>query len=213
MKKAFWLVGLFVVLAVVLYMLRSRETFAGPCQYSAAMPNTYVAGCSAGCKTFPNLQDAQTACSAEPTCGGVTQRPGQQVFELRAGPASGTSPTGETSWICTSPAQASSPAMYDNGKTYRPGDTILYDGVQWKMTEFIGAAGYTPSAYPKNWQRVDTPVPTPVTPYTPNLPVAPTSSATPMAGTPAVVPIPQAPPTVVLPYNTAPGTYLLRQVT
>ena len=114
MKKAFWLVALFVVLAIVLYMVRSRETFSGPCQYSAATPNTYVAGCSLGCKPFPNLQDAQAACSAEPTCGGITQRPGQQVFELRAGPTTIPSPTGEISWVCTSPphpAPAPPPAL------------------------------------------------------------------------------------------------------
>ena len=198
MKKAFWLVALFVVLAIVLYMVRSRETFSGPCQYSAATPNTYVAGCSLGCKPFPNLQDAQAACSAEPTCGGITQRPGQQVFELRAGPTTGPSPTGEMSWVCTSLAQVTSPATYDNGKTYHTGDIVVENGAQWKMVEYIGAAGYSPSGYPKNWQRLDIPGPTT------------------MSGSPAYVhPIPrdQAPATVVLPFNTAPGTYLLRQVT
>ena len=179
MKKALvWAAVLFVALASILYILRSQEGFAGPCQYSDAKPNTYIPGCSLGCQTFTNLQDAKTACSAEPTCGGITQRGGQQIYELRSGSTTGPSPSGEISYLCTTPAP-------------------------------------TP--------------PPPVPAFTPSLPVAPTSSATTMSGTPDSVPIEtstpsstsisepvpvsQAPPTVVLPYNTPPGTYLLRQVT
>ena len=160
MKKALvWAAVLFVALLSILYILRSQEGFAGPCQYSDAKPNTYIPGCSLGCQTFTNLQDAKTACSAEPTCGGITQRGGQQIYELRSGLTTGPSPSGEISYLCTTPPPPAVPA------------------------------------------------------FTPSLPVAPTSSATPMEGSPESVPVSQAPPTVVLPYNTPPGTYLLRQVT
>jgi len=160
MKKALvWAAVLFVLLTSILCILRSQEGFDGPCQYSDAKPNTYIPGCSLGCQTFTNLQDAKTACSAEPTCGGITQRGGQQIYELRSGSTTGPSPSGEISYLCTTP---------------------------------------TPPAVPA---------------FTPSLPVAPTSSATPMQGSPESVPVSQAPPTVVLPYNTPPGTYLLRQVT
>lgn len=111
MKKSWvWLVILFTVLVAILYIVRSRETFSGPCQYSAAMPNTFIGGCSRGCQTFPNLADAQTACSAELTCGGVTQT-GERVFELRAGPGTGPSPSGETSYLCSTPIPVVAPPI------------------------------------------------------------------------------------------------------
>ena len=147
MKTWVWLAVLFAILFVALFMLRSRETFSG-CQYSAMMANTSLSGCSLGCKTFTTLQEAQTACSAEATCGGITQRGGQMVFELRAGPATAPSTTGESSWVCSN--------------TVAP----------------------------------------------PTEPV----QATPMSGTPEAIPPPQAPATIVLPFNTSPGTYLLRPV-
>jgi len=158
-KPLIWAAVLFAVLVAVLYVMRSQEGFAGPCQYSDAKPNTYIPGCSLGCQTFTNLQDAKTACSAEPTCGGITQRGGQAIYELRSGSVTNPSPSGESSYLCSTPA----------------------------------------------------PAPTP--PVTSTLPVAPSTSATPMAGTPESVEPSQAPPTIVLPYNTPPGTYLLRQVT
>lgn len=180
MKKALvWAAVLFVVLLSILCILRSQEGFAGPCQYSDATPNTYIPGCSLGCQTFTNLQDAKTACSAEPTCGGITQRGGQQIYELRSGSVTNPSPSGEISYLCTTPSPAPTPPA--------------------------------PTSTP--------PPPPPISPVslpTSSLPVAPVGSATPMEGTPDSVPplqALQAPPTVVLPYNTPPGTYLLRQVT
>jgi hypothetical protein len=103
MKTWVWLSALFTVLLLVLVMMRSRETFSGPCQYSDMKANTSLSGCSLGCKTFPTLEEAQTACSAEPTCGGITQRGGQMIFELRAGPETKPSTAGESSWVCSTP--------------------------------------------------------------------------------------------------------------
>lgn len=161
MKTWVWLAVLFAILFVALSMLRSREMFSGPCKYSPAMPSTYLSGCSLACKAFPTLEEAQKACSAEPTCGGVTQRGGKSEFELRAGPETGPSPSGETSWVCTAPA---------------PGEPV------------VEVSSTSPLS--------NTPAP-----------------VTPMSGTPAPVPSPQAPATIVLPFNTMPGTYLLRPVT
>lgn len=110
MKKALvWAAVLFVVLAAILYTMRCQEGFAGPCQYSDAKPNTYIPGCSLGCQTFTNLQDAKTACSAEPTCGGITRRGDQAIYELRSGSTTNPSPSGESSYLCTTPSPSSLP--------------------------------------------------------------------------------------------------------
>jgi hypothetical protein len=43
------------------------------CKWSAAMPNTYLAGCcSDNCANFDTLAQAQAACAADSDCGGVT---------------------------------------------------------------------------------------------------------------------------------------------
>jgi hypothetical protein len=44
---------------------------------------------------------------------------------------------------------------YDNGKIYRDGDVVNYDGETYKMTITIGAAGYAPPGYPNHWQKVN----------------------------------------------------------
>jgi hypothetical protein len=43
---------------------------------------------------------------------------------------------------------------YDNGVTYSVGDGVMYNGASFRMTNYIGAAGYAPPAYPGNWLQV-----------------------------------------------------------
>ena len=43
---------------------------------------------------------------------------------------------------------------YNNGYTYAVGDGVMFNGASFRMIAFIGAAGYTPSAYPANWLQI-----------------------------------------------------------
>jgi len=43
---------------------------------------------------------------------------------------------------------------YDNFKTYSVGDTVIFNGGAYRMTAFIGAAGYAPPGYPNNWSQI-----------------------------------------------------------
>lgn len=43
---------------------------------------------------------------------------------------------------------------YNNGYTYTVGDGVLFNGASFRMYNAIGAAGYTPSAYPGNWKQI-----------------------------------------------------------
>ena len=43
------------------------------CQWSAAVADTYLAGCCSDlCANFPTLAAAQSSCDGDPDCGGVT---------------------------------------------------------------------------------------------------------------------------------------------
>ena len=66
------------------------------CQWSAAIPSAYLAGCAAdACAPHVTLAAAQTVCAADATCGGITQESG--AFQARAGAAPITH-ADETSW-------------------------------------------------------------------------------------------------------------------
>jgi len=43
---------------------------------------------------------------------------------------------------------------YNNGYTYTVGDGVMFNGASFRMYNSIGAAGYTPSAYPGNWKQI-----------------------------------------------------------
>jgi hypothetical protein len=43
---------------------------------------------------------------------------------------------------------------YNNGYTYSVGDGVMFNGASFRLYNFIGAAGYTPSAYPGNWKQI-----------------------------------------------------------
>ena len=43
---------------------------------------------------------------------------------------------------------------YNNGYTYAVGDGVMFNGASFRMIAAIGAAGYTPSAYPANWLQI-----------------------------------------------------------
>lgn len=43
---------------------------------------------------------------------------------------------------------------YNNGVTYSVGDGVMFNGASFRMISFIGAAGYTPTAYPANWLQI-----------------------------------------------------------
>jgi len=70
------------------------------CTWAQEMKGTYIPGCSKNCQAFSTLSDAQTACAAEPTCGGVTFSTwgSKTGFQLRQGPGTGVSPNGERTW-------------------------------------------------------------------------------------------------------------------
>eukprot|EP00759_Apiculatamorpha_spiralis_P034366 PhF_6_TR35416/c0_g1_i2/m.51550/K01205/NAGLU; alpha-N-acetylglucosaminidase len=69
-----------------------------PCKWSGAVPGTYLAGCSEGCKTFATIAEAMQACTADETCGGITLPNGGGLPQLRAGSSPQPSPSGETSY-------------------------------------------------------------------------------------------------------------------
>ena len=78
------------------------------CVYSAAINFTYIKNCPGpgsgnDCKAFKTLTDAESACSAEPTCGGVTLQRGS--YSTRVGPGTTPSPAREpsTSWLLSNP--------------------------------------------------------------------------------------------------------------
>jgi hypothetical protein len=43
---------------------------------------------------------------------------------------------------------------YNNGYTYTVGDGVMFNGASFRMYNAIGAAGYSPSAYPGNWKQI-----------------------------------------------------------
>lgn len=43
---------------------------------------------------------------------------------------------------------------YDNGLTYSVGDQVVFSNVIYKMTNYVGAAGYDPVSYPSYWTAI-----------------------------------------------------------
>jgi hypothetical protein len=77
-----------------------------PCAWSRALPGQYVPHCADdGCVPHAALGDAQAACAAALTCGGLTNDPATGAWQLRAGPAAAPSANGETAYLVTN-AQA-----------------------------------------------------------------------------------------------------------
>ena len=77
-----------------------------PCEWSAPIANTYLAGCPNGsspCPSFALLSAAQRACESlafGANCAGVTVK-ADGLAELRSGSAPTKSPDGETSYLLT----------------------------------------------------------------------------------------------------------------
>jgi len=86
---------------------RSVTGGAPTCEYSAETDG-YIAGCAAdGCKHYDDLPDAQAACNADSSCGGITktsQGAPTVGWETRSGDTVQDSPIGETSWLITNNA-------------------------------------------------------------------------------------------------------------
>lgn len=85
------------------------------CAWSAAINDTYLAGCTHGqapCKSHSSLDAAFDACAADAGCGGVTLEDG--AFQLRAS----TTPiahANETSWVCSRGPPLPDPAWLARG--------------------------------------------------------------------------------------------------
>ena len=82
-----------------------------PCTWSAALNDTYLAGCDAtkGCAQYDLLADAQAACAVSHSCFGVTAHRGAP-FELRGSNVPAASPTGETSYVIVNVGTCHAPA-------------------------------------------------------------------------------------------------------
>ena len=97
------------------------------CTWSAALPNTYVAGCASGCASSSTLLAAQAAClAAVDDCGGITSGSAGH-YELRAANSGSPSDSGETSWLIT------------NGAACRPPPGPILPDAVWRER---GAAAY-----------------------------------------------------------------------
>ena len=90
---------------------RPRRPPPSRCNWSEMKKDKYIGGCSASCKSFMFLPQAQAACNAESTCGGVTLEHGQ--WELRSGPRLAQTPhgKGENSYVCKPRPVAVQPAV------------------------------------------------------------------------------------------------------
>jgi len=66
------------------------------CHFDGPVQNSFIAGCSQGCKKFQDLLDAKRACIEASDCNGVTLKNGN--YELRAAQGTVVSPGGEVSW-------------------------------------------------------------------------------------------------------------------
>lgn len=64
---------------------RAAASLAAPaCQFSSAVQNTYLAGCASdNCKNYNSLSEAQTVCSKDAYCGGVTANSDSKSTEGR----------------------------------------------------------------------------------------------------------------------------------
>lgn len=81
------------------------EEPAPPCTWSAALLQTYLAGCPhQGCKEFSTVAAAQAECVTSPDCGGITLSPTHGP-QLRAGTTPQASPSHETSYRILNAAQ------------------------------------------------------------------------------------------------------------
>ena len=79
------------------------EPIGDACDWSEATPNTYLAGCTQGCKQFDTLAEAKAACEQDLGCGGITIE-GQGRPQLRAGTTLIHHP-GEQSYLLRNPLQ------------------------------------------------------------------------------------------------------------
>ena len=70
-----------------------------PCQWGQKIANAYLPGCAQNCKGFPTLSLAQSNCSADSTCAGVTYNPSSLAFELRSTLSPAASSSGEYSFV------------------------------------------------------------------------------------------------------------------
>lgn len=114
----------------------------GRCTFTDEKQATYIGGCSAGCQGFGSLEQAQAACSAEPTCGGVTGNSGGSWFTLRSGPHLGASPSGESSWVCQDFSLYCSgfPTMEGTEQERCEGGNRLNRGVEYIYNAGLGTA-------------------------------------------------------------------------
>ena len=82
-----------------------------PCAWSAPANNSYISGCADGgypCQKFPTLAQAQAACAADYSCGGVTsQDGGGPPWETRHGTRAIFSGQGEVSYLIANACHAS----------------------------------------------------------------------------------------------------------
>ncbi len=74
-----------------------RKVLTPPCKWSGPLPNTFLAGCDQGCRSFATVDAAQAACADDDNCGGITFPPGGQP-QLRMGSIPQPSPSNETSY-------------------------------------------------------------------------------------------------------------------
>ena len=71
------------------------------CSWSEPMANTYLAGCSQGCKSFATVLEAKAECVKYIDCGGITQDPLTGRLQLRQSSSPLHSPSKETSYYIT----------------------------------------------------------------------------------------------------------------
>jgi hypothetical protein len=117
------------------------------CSWTAPLSDTYLEGCSLGCKTFATVEEAQLACVAELTCAGVTVERGAP--QLRAG-STPIAFANETSYLIANPLLckpipadpdwlARGRAAYAGLARTVPNATWLWQG--WAL--YVGGSGFT----------------------------------------------------------------------
>jgi hypothetical protein len=90
-----------------------RDAARGACTFSNALNDTQVEGCCLGCKSFHTLAEAESACSAERSCFGVTLNTDTNGYELREGSLVKPSKRKKKSWLVTN-------AGADGCRAWRP---------------------------------------------------------------------------------------------
>jgi len=89
------------------WILKNGDNCTSICAFSDVAKDSYVAGCSQGCKALTNLSDAQNACANAVDCAGITLRANGR-YELRHSHFTNTSTTGESSWLLVNSADCHS---------------------------------------------------------------------------------------------------------